>query len=140
MFASPSFLADIVQPSASENISCAIAFGVRPPWPASRVLMNHAFSAKRHASRNSGLAKRSQTRRTARRFSSETGCPPPELLVTVTITSGTRSPFSASSRSSAPMSTLPLNGCTSDGTRPSGITRSSASQSSFSILARVVSK
>ena len=30
MFASPSFLADIVQPSASANISCAMRFGVRP--------------------------------------------------------------------------------------------------------------
>ena len=40
MLARPSFLADMVQPSASENISCAIAFGVRPAWPASRVLMN----------------------------------------------------------------------------------------------------
>ena len=29
MLARPSFLADIVQPSARENISCAIAFGVR---------------------------------------------------------------------------------------------------------------
>ena len=55
MFARPSFLADIVQPSASENISCAIAFGVRSACPGSRVLMNHAFSANRHASRKNGL-------------------------------------------------------------------------------------
>ena len=35
---------------------------------------------------------------------------------------------------------LPLKGCTSDGTRPSGITRSRASAPSTSMLARVVSK
>ena len=39
MLARPSFLADIVQPSASENISCAISFGVRSAWPSSRFLM-----------------------------------------------------------------------------------------------------
>ena len=36
MLARPSFLADIVQPSASENISRAISRGVRPDWPGSR--------------------------------------------------------------------------------------------------------
>ena len=55
MFARPSFFADIVQPSASENISRAISLGVRSACPASRCLMNHAFSAKRHASRKNGL-------------------------------------------------------------------------------------
>ena len=39
MLARPSFLADIVQPSASENISRAISFGVRADWPGSRCLM-----------------------------------------------------------------------------------------------------
>jgi hypothetical protein len=38
MLARPSFLADIVHPSASENISCAICFGVLSAWPASRRL------------------------------------------------------------------------------------------------------
>ena len=51
--------------------------------------MNHAFSAKRQASRKSGTPWRSQTERTPRRFSRETGWPPPELFVTVTNTTGT---------------------------------------------------
>ncbi len=101
MFDSPSFLADMVHPSASENISWAIAFGVRPPCPGSRSLMNQAFSANRHASRKNGLPNRSHSARTPRRFSSDTGWPPPELFVTVTITSGTRCPRSSSRRSSA---------------------------------------
>ena len=99
MFARPSFLADIVQPSARPNISRAISRGVDRPYPSSRCLMNQAFSAKRHASRKNGLRYRSHSARTARRFASETGCPPPELLVTVTITSGTRSPSRSSRRS-----------------------------------------
>ena len=51
--------------------------------------MNQAFSANRQASRNSGLPNRSQTSRTARTLAMLTGWPPPELLVTVSITSGT---------------------------------------------------
>ena len=39
MFARPSFLADIVQPSASENISCAMAFG-RPSAVARLALLD----------------------------------------------------------------------------------------------------
>ena len=39
-----------------------------------------------------------------------TGCPPPELFVTVSITSGTSAARPASSRSSAATSMLPLNG------------------------------
>ena len=39
MFARPSFFADIVHPSARENISCAISFGVRCACPFSRSLM-----------------------------------------------------------------------------------------------------
>ena len=89
MFARPSFLADIVMPSASAAISRTMSGIERSPWPGSRSLMNQAFSAKRQASRKSGTPWRSQTARTARRFSSETGCPPPELLVTVTNTTGT---------------------------------------------------
>ena len=68
----------------------------RSAWPGSRVLMNHAFSANRQASRNSGTPWRSHTARTARRFSSDTGWPPPELFVTVTNTTGTRSPLASS--------------------------------------------
>ena len=56
MLARPSFLADIVHPSASENISRAISFGVRPAWPSSRTLMKYAFSAKRQASRKKGFS------------------------------------------------------------------------------------
>ena len=49
---------------------------------------------------------------TARAFSIETGWPPPELLVTVSITSGMRSrPTRAINSSSAATSMLPLNGC-----------------------------
>ena len=39
MFASPSFLALIVQPSAWENISRAISSGVLSAYPRSRFLM-----------------------------------------------------------------------------------------------------
>ena len=55
MFARPSFFADIVQPSARENISCAIALGVRPSCPFSRRFTKYAFSAKRQASRKKGF-------------------------------------------------------------------------------------
>ena len=85
--------------------------------------MNHAFSANRQASRNSGLPYRSQTSRTARMLARLTGWPPPELFVTVSITSGTWAARPASSRSSAATSMLPLNGCRSAGCRPSGTGR-----------------
>ena len=53
---------------------------------------------------------------TARAFSIETGWPPPELLVTVSMTSGMRSrPTRAISASSAATSMLPLKGCASAG-------------------------
>ena len=83
---------------------------------------------------------RSQTARTARRFSSETGWPPPELLVTVTNTTGTSAPRAVSSASSASTSMLPLNGWSADGSRPSAMTRSTASAPVASTFARVVSK
>ena len=140
MLARPSFFADIVQPSARRNISCAMRFGVQSANSASRCLMNHAFSAKRQASRMNGLRYLSHNARTPRRFSIDTGCPPPELFVTVTMTSGTRSPSAFRVRSSAARSMLPLNGCTRAGTRPSATTRSRASAPSASTLARVVSK
>ena len=57
-----------------------------------------------------------QTALTARAFSIETGWPPPELLVMVSITSGMRSrPTRAISSSSAATSMLPLKGCHADG-------------------------
>jgi hypothetical protein len=111
MFAMPSFLALIVQPSASANISRAISIGARSCCPASRVLTNHEFSAKRQASRKSGTPYRRQTAATARALASDTGWPPPELLVMVSSTSGTRArPSSPRARSSASTSRLPLNG------------------------------
>ncbi len=103
--------------------------------------MNHAFSANRQASRNSGSSYRSQTARTARRLASETGWPPPELLVTVMNTTGMASrPRSAMRASSASTSMLPLNGWRADGWRPSAMGRSRASAPVNSTLARVVSK
>jgi len=73
-------------------------------------------------------------------FSIETGCPPPELFVTVTKTAGTSAARFASSSSSASMSMFPLNGWMRCGSRPSGITRSTASAPVASMFARVVSK
>ena len=54
MLAIRSFLALIVIPSASEAISRTMSATARSPWPGSRERMNQAFSANRHASRNSG--------------------------------------------------------------------------------------
>ena len=85
-------------PSASEAVSRTISATERSPWPSSRSRMNHAFSAKRQASRKSGTPWRSHTARTARRFSSDTGWPPPELFVIVTKTTGTSAARSASRR------------------------------------------
>ena len=77
--------------------------------------------------------------RTARRFASDTGWPPPELLVTVTNTTGTSR--SASTRRSASTSMLPLNGWRDRGhVRPRGSARSRASAPVNSTFARVVSK
>ena len=141
IFARPSFLADIVHPSASANISATISLGVWSSYPGSRSLTNHEFSANRHASRKKGIPWRSQTSRTSRRLAMETGCPPPELFVTVTITIGIRStPTSEMVLSRAAMSMFPLNGCSDPGSRPSAMTRSRASAPWYSTLARVVSK
>ena len=118
MFASGSFFADMVMPSASDAISRTMSATSRPPWPSSRSRMNQAFSANRQASRKSGTEWRSHTARTPCRFSSETGCPPPELLVIVTITSGTLPGRSPRNRSSASRSMLPLKGCSSCGRSP----------------------
>jgi hypothetical protein len=76
-----------------------------------------------------------------RTFAKLTGCPPPLLLVTVIITSGTRSgPTSRRSDSSSAGSMFPLNGCRDRGCLPSSITRSTAFAPECSTLARVVSK
>jgi hypothetical protein len=50
-----SFVAEIVMPSASAAICRTMSATGTAAYPGSRVLMNQAFSAKRHASRNSGL-------------------------------------------------------------------------------------
>ena len=71
--AMPSFFADIVIPSMREAISCTMSVTVRSCMPGSRVRMNQAFSAKRQASRNSGMPAARHTADTARRFSRETG-------------------------------------------------------------------
>ncbi len=102
--------------------------------------MNQAFSAKRQASRKSGLPWAWAISETARRFSSETGWPPPELFVIVIITQGTSAPRSVRRASRALTSMFPLNGCSLLGSWPSGMTRSSASAPVNSMLARVVSK
>jgi hypothetical protein len=141
MLARPSFLADIVIPSASEAISRTISTTLRSAWPGSRVLMNQAFSANRQASRKRGTPWRSQIARTPRRFSRLTGWPPPELLVIVTKTAGTfAGPSSARRVSSLTRSMFPLNGCSTSGWRPSSMTRSTAAAPVNSTFARVVSK
>ena len=60
--------------------------------------------------------------------------------MTVMTTHGTTSARAANSASSAATSMLPLNGWSAAGTRPSGITKSSASAPDASTFARVVSK
>ncbi len=55
MFTRPSFLALMVHPSASPNISWAMRFTGTSAKPGSRIFTNMAFSAKRQASRMSGL-------------------------------------------------------------------------------------
>ena len=135
-----SFLALIVMPSASDAISRTMSGTSRSACPASRSWMNQAFSAKRQASRNSGLPCASQTARTACRLASDTGWPPPLLLVIVTITTGTSSPRAREQRSSASTSMLPLNGWSAAGRGPPRSRRSTASAPVYSTLARVVSK
>ena len=71
----------------------------------------------------------------------DTGWPPPELLVTVSITSGTRrAPVSSISASSAATSMLPLNGCRVLGERALGNRQIDRLRAANSTLARVVSK
>ena len=140
MLTIPSFFALIVQPSTQAKMSRAMSIGGLPSWPGSRVRMNQAFSANRQASRKNGTPCRWQTSRVARMFSRLTGWPPPELFVTVVMTSGTFPGLSASTRSSLSMSMLPLKGWRNSGSSPSAIGKSSAMPPRYSTLARVVSK
>ena len=140
MFARPSFFALMVQPSASEKTSRTISPTGRSPCPASRCLMNQAFSANRQASMMSGTPAFRQTSLVRRTLSSETGWPPPELFVNVSMTSGTLPRLSARHFSSLPTSMFPLKGWRAAGSRPSGMTKSTASPPLASTLARVVSK
>ena len=79
--------------------------------------------------------------KTARTFSIDTGCPPPELFVTVNIASGMRArPILPINSSRAAIFMLPLNGSTVSGCLASGICKSTASPPTNSTLARVVSK
>ncbi len=140
MLASPSFLALIVQPSASANISRTMLGTERPDWPTSRCLISHAFSAKRQASMNSGTWCSSHSLRTASRLARLTGWPPPALLVTVIMTRAVRSPSVARCAASRSRSTLPLNGESLVVSRLSMHGRSTALAPLDSTLARVVSK
>ncbi len=140
MLAKASFLALMVMPSAAANTSRTMSVTGRAAWPGSRHLMNHAFSAKRQASMKSGLPWRCATSATARTFSRLTGWPPPALLVSVSITSGTRSAERDSRSSSRATSMLPLKGCRLDGSWASAMTKSTASAPVASMLPRVVSK
>ena len=111
----------------------------RPPWPSSRSRMNQAFSAKRQASRNSGLPKRSQTSRTPRRLASDTGCPPPLLFVIVTKTTGRRRARRQQVLERREVD-VALERVLRGRVGPSAMTRSTASAPVASTLARVVSK
>ena len=114
MFASAVLLGAHRQPSASgEHLAGDLARRLGRACPASRSLMNQAFSAKRQASRKNGTPCRRQMARTPRRFSSETGWPPPELLVIVEHRPGRPRPavLARAVPSSAARSMLPLNGC-----------------------------
>jgi hypothetical protein len=78
---------------------------------------------------------------TWRAFSRLTGCPPPELFVIVSITSGMRSrPTSANTRSSLAMSMFPLKGMSTVGSYASSITQFTATPPLCSMFARVASK
>lgn len=90
---------------------------------------------------DTGTWKRRQISETTRTFSIETGWPPPELFVIVSMTSGTAlRPSCSSSFSNAATSMFPLNGNDLSISRDSGQGRSNALAPLYSILARVVSK
>ena len=74
-------------------------------------------------------------------FASDTGWPPPELLVTVNITSGILSrPTSSMVARRRSVSMFPLKGYVDLWSRDSAVTRSRASAPWNSTFARVVSK
>ena len=97
-------------------------------YPGSRCLMKYAFSVRcgmrrgRAACRSGG-----RPRRPPRCWPIETGWPPPELFVTVSITSGMRSaPYSSKAARRPAMSMSPLNGKSESMSASSGEGRSSA--------------
>mmetsp|Transcript_3903 Transcript_3903/g.8767 ORF Transcript_3903/g.8767 Transcript_3903/m.8767 type:complete len:212 (+) Transcript_3903:2418-3053(+) len=140
MFAKPSFFALIVMPSHSDAMSRTISSMDRSRCPGSRRWMKKAFSANLHASMMSGLPCACASSLTSFIFSRLTGCPPAELLVTVSITHGTSLPRGPSSRlRSASTSMFPLKGCFCEVL--SNVTmRSRASAPLASTCALVVSK
>ena len=113
----------------------------RSDCPGSRSRMNQAFSAKRQASRNSGTPWRVADRPDAAQVLQRDG-----LAAAGVVRDGhehDRDVGAASLRgasSSRSRSMFPLNGWRELGSRPSGITRSTASAPVASTLARVVSK
>ena len=140
MLANPSFLADMVQPSPYEKISRAISFGVRLAYPSSLILMNQAFSAKRQASKNSGIPWARQSLETALMFSMLTGSPPTMLFVMVIITSGILARQVDSFSSSFSIFMFPLNGTFLLVSIASGVMKLIALPPCASMLAKVVAK
>mmetsp|Transcript_30475 Transcript_30475/g.85308 ORF Transcript_30475/g.85308 Transcript_30475/m.85308 type:complete len:217 (+) Transcript_30475:540-1190(+) len=138
----PSFLALIVMPWQHLAISRTMSSMRHSRNSGSRCWMKKAFSANRQASRKSGLPPYlSHSARTARRFPRDTGWPPPLLLVTVTMTQGTRRPSSLRSSSRRCRSRSPLKGASASApSQHAGDGRSTAAAPVASMLARVVSK
>ncbi len=101
MLAKASFLAENVQPSARENILRAMSRGDH--WVTRFALADEPGVFREPAGvevERNPMAR--ATARTASRLRIETGCPPPELFVTVTMIRGMRSlPSAAISFSSA---------------------------------------
>src|SRR5215472_2173276 len=88
-----------------------ISFGILLSYPGSRSLMKYAFSANRQVSKYSGILCFLHTVLTVVALAIETGCPPPELFVTVSITSGIFScPIRVMTSSSAPNIDVALEG------------------------------
>ena len=140
MFASPSFLADIVIPSARDAISRTMSgMGLEPYRLAGSDEPRVLRKAARVEEQRQAVSVADGT--DLGRLAIDTGWPPPELLVTVTKTTGMASrPRSAMRPSSAAASMFPLNGWIVAGWRPSAMGRSTASAPVNSTLARVVSK
>ena len=125
MFTSGSFLQETEIASAVSIVALRISARDMFLQASSRILMNHAFSVIRAASRKNGMPCFFATADAARRFARLTGCPPPELFVTVTMMSGMFSaPYVAMADSSLAISTFPLNGASSAGSNASSTTQS----------------